>query len=179
MIYQCRVILSCTLCDIHFVVFGENEHLLQMVLQNWLCSPYVSYIGLWPLSSALFDLTVVSLVLFSFMSCILCYFCFCVYHAVIVFAACSDAYFINISGIIIYAGREKGCGWPPRTGRLKHFDKYFQTSWLVTIWESEIIIFGFQVFVRKVIELHDKYLSYVNDCFQNHSLFHKVWFMMH
>ncbi|XP_022760537.1 cullin-1-like isoform X5 [Durio zibethinus] len=31
-----------------------------------------------------------------------------------------------------------------------------------------------QVFVRKVIELHDKYLAYVNDCFQNHTLFHKV-----
>nr|CAD1828427.1 unnamed protein product [Ananas comosus var. bracteatus] len=31
-----------------------------------------------------------------------------------------------------------------------------------------------QVFVRKIIELHDKYLAYVNDCFQNHSLFHKA-----
>ncbi|XP_008802119.1 cullin-1 [Phoenix dactylifera] len=31
-----------------------------------------------------------------------------------------------------------------------------------------------QVFVRKVIELHDKYLAYVTDCFQNHSLFHKA-----
>lgn len=31
-----------------------------------------------------------------------------------------------------------------------------------------------QVFVKKVIELHDKYLAYVNDCFQNHSLFHKA-----
>ncbi|XP_078444946.1 cullin-1 [Wolffia australiana] len=31
-----------------------------------------------------------------------------------------------------------------------------------------------QVFVRKVIELHDKYMAYVNDCFQNHSLFHKA-----
>uniref|UniRef100_A0A1D1XSE8 Cullin-1 n=1 Tax=Anthurium amnicola TaxID=1678845 RepID=A0A1D1XSE8_9ARAE len=31
-----------------------------------------------------------------------------------------------------------------------------------------------QVFVRKVIELHDKYLAYVNGCFQNHSLFHKA-----
>ncbi|XP_047329991.1 cullin-1-like [Impatiens glandulifera] len=31
-----------------------------------------------------------------------------------------------------------------------------------------------QVFVRKVIELHDKYLTYVNDCFANHSLFHKA-----
>ncbi|XP_058200172.1 cullin-1-like [Rhododendron vialii] len=30
-----------------------------------------------------------------------------------------------------------------------------------------------QVFIRKVIELHDKYFSYVNDCFGNHSLFHK------
>ncbi|CAI9109047.1 OLC1v1008784C1 [Oldenlandia corymbosa var. corymbosa] len=31
-----------------------------------------------------------------------------------------------------------------------------------------------QVLVRKLIELHDKYLGYVNDCFQNHSLFHKA-----
>ncbi|CAI0466801.1 unnamed protein product [Linum tenue] len=27
---------------------------------------------------------------------------------------------------------------------------------------------------KKVIELHDKYLAYVSDCFQNHTLFHKV-----
>ncbi|KAL4570334.1 hypothetical protein LXL04_025986 [Taraxacum kok-saghyz] len=31
-----------------------------------------------------------------------------------------------------------------------------------------------QVFVRKVIELHDKYMAYVNDCFINHTLFHKA-----
>ncbi|XP_004508284.1 cullin-1-like [Cicer arietinum] len=31
-----------------------------------------------------------------------------------------------------------------------------------------------QVFVRNVIELHDKYLAYVNSCFQNHTLFHKA-----
>ncbi|CAL5437154.1 unnamed protein product [Camellia sinensis] len=31
-----------------------------------------------------------------------------------------------------------------------------------------------QVFVRKVIELHDKYMAYVNDCFANHTLFHKA-----
>uniref|UniRef100_A0A7I4DQ03 Cullin-1 n=1 Tax=Physcomitrium patens TaxID=3218 RepID=A0A7I4DQ03_PHYPA len=31
-----------------------------------------------------------------------------------------------------------------------------------------------QVFVRKVIELHDKYLQYVSECFANHSLFHKA-----
>nr|GEW53910.1 cullin-1-like [Tanacetum cinerariifolium] len=30
------------------------------------------------------------------------------------------------------------------------------------------------VFVRKVIELHDKYLAYVYDCFMNHTLFHKA-----
>ncbi|XP_059625725.1 cullin-1-like [Cornus florida] len=31
-----------------------------------------------------------------------------------------------------------------------------------------------QVFVRKVIELHDKYMTYVNDCFMGNSLFHKA-----
>jgi len=31
-----------------------------------------------------------------------------------------------------------------------------------------------QVLVRKIIELHDKYMAYVNDCFLNHSLFHKA-----
>ncbi|CAI0413510.1 unnamed protein product [Linum tenue] len=31
-----------------------------------------------------------------------------------------------------------------------------------------------QVLIRKVIELHDKYLAYVSDCFQNHTLFHKA-----
>jgi cullin 1 len=31
-----------------------------------------------------------------------------------------------------------------------------------------------QVFVRKIIELHDKYVAYVTDCFQGHTLFHKV-----
>ncbi|KAI7985138.1 Protein phosphatase 2C 57 [Camellia lanceoleosa] len=31
-----------------------------------------------------------------------------------------------------------------------------------------------QVFVRKFIKLHDKYMAYVNDCFANHTLFHKL-----
>ncbi|KAL3634597.1 Cullin-1 [Castilleja foliolosa] len=31
-----------------------------------------------------------------------------------------------------------------------------------------------QVFVRNVIELHDKFMAYVNDCFLNHTLFHKA-----
>ncbi|XP_050369015.1 cullin-1-like [Argentina anserina] len=30
------------------------------------------------------------------------------------------------------------------------------------------------VFIKKVIELHDKYMGYVLNCFQNHSLFHKA-----
>ncbi|KAK4357279.1 hypothetical protein RND71_022889 [Anisodus tanguticus] len=33
---------------------------------------------------------------------------------------------------------------------------------------------GEQVFVRKLIELHDKYMAYVTDCFANNSLFHKA-----
>eukprot|EP00262_Sarcandra_glabra_P016332 TRINITY_DN5291_c0_g1_i3.p1 TRINITY_DN5291_c0_g1~~TRINITY_DN5291_c0_g1_i3.p1 ORF type:complete len:745 (+),score=137.19 TRINITY_DN5291_c0_g1_i3:230-2464(+) len=40
--------------------------------------------------------------------------------------------------------------------------------------KKDIIGLQEQVFVRKVIELHDKYLAYVNDCFMNHSLFHKA-----
>ncbi|XP_076950361.1 cullin-1-like [Bidens hawaiensis] len=30
-----------------------------------------------------------------------------------------------------------------------------------------------QVFVRKIIELHDKFMAYVTNCFSNHTLFHK------
>ncbi|XP_075486880.1 cullin-1-like [Primulina tabacum] len=30
------------------------------------------------------------------------------------------------------------------------------------------------IFVRRVIELHDKFMAYVNDCFLNHTLFHKA-----
>uniref|UniRef100_A0A2P2KIJ1 Cullin-1 n=3 Tax=Rhizophora mucronata TaxID=61149 RepID=A0A2P2KIJ1_RHIMU len=31
-----------------------------------------------------------------------------------------------------------------------------------------------QALIRKMIELHDKYIVYVNDCFQDHTLFHKA-----
>ncbi|KAL5561527.1 hypothetical protein UlMin_031274 [Ulmus minor] len=31
-----------------------------------------------------------------------------------------------------------------------------------------------QVLIRKIIELHDKYMAYVTDCFLNHTLFHKA-----
>ncbi|KAG5587654.1 hypothetical protein H5410_048088 [Solanum commersonii] len=33
---------------------------------------------------------------------------------------------------------------------------------------------GEQVFVRKLIELHDKYMAYVTNCFANNTLFHKA-----
>ncbi|GAU50501.1 hypothetical protein TSUD_409760 [Trifolium subterraneum] len=45
--------------------------------------------------------------------------------------------------------------------------------------KRDIIGLQEQVFVRKVIELHDKYLAYVNDCFQNHTLFHKSMVQLH
>ena len=31
-----------------------------------------------------------------------------------------------------------------------------------------------QTFVRQILDLHDKYMLYVNDCFANSSLFHKA-----
>ncbi|KAL0876809.1 hypothetical protein Bca101_026514 [Brassica carinata] len=37
-----------------------------------------------------------------------------------------------------------------------------------------ILFHCFQVLIRKVIELHDKYPVYVIECFQNHTLFHKA-----
>ncbi|KAL0376471.1 UNVERIFIED_CONTAM: Cullin-1 [Sesamum calycinum] len=40
--------------------------------------------------------------------------------------------------------------------------------------KKDIVGLQEQVFVRKVIELHDKFMAYVNDCFLNHTLFHKV-----
>lgn len=40
--------------------------------------------------------------------------------------------------------------------------------------KKDVVGFQEQVFVRKVIELHDKYMAYVTDCFQSHSLFHKA-----
>lgn len=40
--------------------------------------------------------------------------------------------------------------------------------------KKDVIGLQEQVFVRKIIELHDKYMAYVTDCFQNHSLFHKA-----
>lgn len=40
-------------------------------------------------------------------------------------------------------------------------------------------LLGFQVLIRRIIELHDKYMGYVQESFQNHTLLNKVWFVMH
>ncbi|GAU42552.1 hypothetical protein TSUD_341780 [Trifolium subterraneum] len=39
---------------------------------------------------------------------------------------------------------------------------------------KQVPIPAFIVLVRKFIELHDKYMTYVNNCFMNHTLFHKA-----
>ncbi|KAF6171670.1 hypothetical protein GIB67_042185 [Kingdonia uniflora] len=53
---------------------------------------------------------------------------------------------------------------------------FFVTNTYVYVQPDKRDVVGLQeqVFVRKVIELHDKYMAYVNDCFVNHSLFHKA-----
>jgi hypothetical protein len=72
----------------------------------------------------------------------------------------------------IFTGGEEGCGWIAGTG---NFMKLVLLEFVWTVqWLETDIGCARQVFVRKVIELHDKYLAYVNDCFQNHTLFHKV-----
>ncbi|KAK8928873.1 Cullin-1 [Platanthera zijinensis] len=40
--------------------------------------------------------------------------------------------------------------------------------------KKDVVVLQEQVFVKKIIDLHDKYVAYVNDCFQNHTLFHKA-----
>ena len=40
------------------------------------------------------------------------------------------------------------------------------------------MLFSLQVFVWKIIELHDKYVAHVTDCFRGHTLFHKVCWLM-
>ncbi|KAH0781945.1 hypothetical protein KY290_001543 [Solanum tuberosum] len=47
-------------------------------------------------------------------------------------------------------------------------------GWLGWGDKRDVVGLQEQVFVGKVIELHDKYLAYVNNCFQNHTLFHKA-----
>ncbi|KAG6525394.1 hypothetical protein ZIOFF_015350 [Zingiber officinale] len=51
---------------------------------------------------------------------------------------------------------------------------FSSSSGFVEAEKRDVVGLQEQVFVRKIIELHDKYLAYVNDCFQNHSLFHKA-----
>ncbi|KAK9281175.1 hypothetical protein L1049_004070 [Liquidambar formosana] len=39
---------------------------------------------------------------------------------------------------------------------------------------SNVVGLQEQVLIRKMIELHDKYMTYLNDCFSNHTIFHKA-----
>lgn len=68
-----------------------------------------------------------------------------------------------------FTGRKERCCWVAGTGKL-----ILNFLNMIMFLPSELIVFGVQVFVRKVIELHDKFMAYVNDCFVNHTLFHKV-----
>ncbi|KAL9325548.1 hypothetical protein ACSQ67_006193 [Phaseolus vulgaris] len=54
------------------------------------------------------------------------------------------------------------------------FKLHVTTEGMALVKQAEDAASNKKVFVRKVIELHDKYLAYVNDCFQNHTLFHKA-----
>ncbi|XP_061349101.1 cullin-1 isoform X3 [Gastrolobium bilobum] len=54
------------------------------------------------------------------------------------------------------------------------FKQHVTTEGMALVKQAEDAASNKKVFVRKVIELHDKYLAYVNDCFQNHTLFHKA-----
>ncbi|KAL7253373.1 hypothetical protein ACSBR1_007828 [Camellia fascicularis] len=47
-------------------------------------------------------------------------------------------------------------------------------SVLVRADKKDVVGLQEQIFVRKVIELHDKYMAYINNCFMNHTLFHKA-----
>ena len=66
-------------------------------------------------------------------------------------------------------GRKERCCWVAGTGKL-----FWIFLTFIMFSSTYITCVGIQVFVRKVIELHDKFMAYVNDCFLNHTLFHKV-----
>ncbi|XP_022760557.1 cullin-1-like [Durio zibethinus] len=54
------------------------------------------------------------------------------------------------------------------------FKQHVTAEGIALVKQAEEAASNKKVFMRKVIELHDKYLAYVNDCFQNHILFHKA-----
>lgn len=77
----------------------------------------------------------------------------------------------NLNMMCMLTGRKERCGRLAGTGSL---DMILLSELNNIICMDINLDRVLQVFVRKVIELHDKYLAYVNDCFMNHTLFHKV-----
>ncbi|RYR76360.1 hypothetical protein Ahy_A01g000947 isoform E [Arachis hypogaea] len=67
-----------------------------------------------------------------------------------------------------------GCHALLRDGKVEDLSRMFRLFSKVPEGLDAVSSIFKQDFVRKVIELHDKYLSYVNDCFQNHTLFHRA-----
>ncbi|XLR39646.1 hypothetical protein HN51_017794 [Arachis hypogaea] len=59
--------------------------------------------------------------------------------------------------------------WSAGAGLTENFE--FMNIIAIVETEADLVV---QDFVWKMIELHDKYLAYVNDCFQNHTIFHKI-----
>ncbi|KAJ0802146.1 putative cullin [Helianthus annuus] len=54
------------------------------------------------------------------------------------------------------------------------FKQYVIAEGTTLVKQIEDAVSNKKVFVRKVVEHQDKYLTYVNDCFSNHILFHKA-----
>ncbi|CAA2985396.1 cullin-1-like [Olea europaea subsp. europaea] len=54
------------------------------------------------------------------------------------------------------------------------FSMYMTLRGVLQAEKRDVIGLQEQLFVRKVIELHDKIMAYVTDCFLNNSLFHKA-----
>ncbi|KAF5744155.1 Cullin 1 [Tripterygium wilfordii] len=54
------------------------------------------------------------------------------------------------------------------------FKQHIAADGAALVQQAEDAVASSQALIRKVIELHDKYIKYVNDCFMNHTLFHKA-----
>ncbi|KAI8016143.1 Cullin-1 [Camellia lanceoleosa] len=65
-------------------------------------------------------------------------------------------------------------GLDPVSSICKQFGWVFLYADILLEDKKDVVGLQEQVFVRKVIELHDKYMAYVNNCFMNHTLFHKA-----
>jgi hypothetical protein len=62
----------------------------------------------------------------------------------------------------------------PQDGVSRARHRFHSAGLCVQADKKDIVGSQEQLFVRQTLDLHDKYLQYVGDCFSNHSLFHKV-----